>query len=599
MLENRQGGCKAKLMIGASKYTPITSDEGENMFTYKLEEVEGDGSFFPSSEDEVLGLEHLLAEPRCNENMVESLLGFDTFDPQKCFNSEDFSHAVEYDQMKIDSGVLDSKLTQDDEKTKLEFIDGLSQGTEEGFLHKANGLPSSCEDYLLGTKFADEVSKLDFGTCEGSCLGKVGLESYSSGFNGRDCGAKISKLSTASIPMLGSICEENSFSLENMTIYELHEAFGNIFGRETLVEDKQWLKRRILFGLQNLVELDNGSNFLECGVISNENEDKTIFSSSNEFSRRASSSFIGVLNNIPMPKDQHFKRKRIAGCASEIGEDGFGLLDPEEKGAVSVSQKRLRKPPRRFIEESLDQQSRYQNRKYGNSYKSSKDKFHHIRSHIQHSQKGIGATPLVCQEESFKGACIQVPFGPPIQKGHSKKNAFLEHESKDCEDSKLLVSNGKSDREHFLSKSQDDMSEDDCITRIGKDRVRRKHHRLWTDSEVMKLIEGVSQYGVGRWTEIKRLLFSSSTHRTSVDLKDKWRNLLRASCTKLQSTREVEQGRKQGSHQMHQSVLRRVRELALLYPYPRERKSKDSFTAPPIPAATSKKLVPLSTAVRG
>lgn len=49
--------------------------------------------------------------------------------------------------------------------------------------------------------------------------------------------------------------------------------------------------------------------------------------------------------------------------------------------------------------------------------------------------------------------------------------------------------------------------------------ARRKHHRLWTLAEVMKLIEGVSRYGVGRWTKIKRLLFSSSGHRTSVDLK--------------------------------------------------------------------------------
>lgn len=70
------------------------------------------------------------------------------------------------------------------------------------------------------------------------------------------------------------------------------------------------------------------------------------------------------------------------------------------------------------------------------------------------------------------------------------------------------------------SESQDDMS-DDCVTkmRTGKAGIRRKHHRLWTLSEVMKLIEGVSQHGVGRWTDIKRLLFSSSGHRTSVDLK--------------------------------------------------------------------------------
>lgn len=49
--------------------------------------------------------------------------------------------------------------------------------------------------------------------------------------------------------------------------------------------------------------------------------------------------------------------------------------------------------------------------------------------------------------------------------------------------------------------------------------VRRKHHRLWTTAEVRKLIDGVSQYGVGRWSRIKKLFFSTSAHRTSVDLK--------------------------------------------------------------------------------
>lgn len=54
---------------------------------------------------------------------------------------------------------------------------------------------------------------------------------------------------------------------------------------------------------------------------------------------------------------------------------------------------------------------------------------------------------------------------------------------------------------------------------IEENSGRRKHHRLWTISEVRKLIDGVSQYGVGRWSRIKKLFFSASAHRTSVDLK--------------------------------------------------------------------------------
>lgn len=55
---------------------------------------------------------------------------------------------------------------------------------------------------------------------------------------------------------------------------------------------------------------------------------------------------------------------------------------------------------------------------------------------------------------------------------------------------------------------------------------RRKHHRLWTIAEVKKLIDGVAEHGVGRWSRIKKIYFPASAHRTSVDLKVKKPSLL-------------------------------------------------------------------------
>ncbi|RYQ84930.1 hypothetical protein Ahy_B10g104431 isoform B [Arachis hypogaea] len=73
-------------------------------------------------------------------------------------------------------------------------------------------------------------------------------------------------------------------------------------------------------------------------------------------------------------------------------------------------------------------------------------------------------------------------------------------------------------------------SEENIVTvPTTKGGVRRKHHRAWTLVEVMKLVDGVSRCSAGRWSEIKLLSFSSHSYRTSVDLKDKWRNLLKAS----------------------------------------------------------------------
>ncbi|KAM1801021.1 hypothetical protein FF1_032477 [Malus domestica] len=62
---------------------------------------------------------------------------------------------------------------------------------------------------------------------------------------------------------------------------------------------------------------------------------------------------------------------------------------------------------------------------------------------------------------------------------------------------------------------------------------------MWTASEVTTLVDSISQYGVGQWTDIKRLLFASSPYCTPLDLRDKWRNILRSCGKELKN--EVEQ----------------------------------------------------------
>ncbi|TXG58488.1 hypothetical protein EZV62_016317 [Acer yangbiense] len=89
---------------------------------------------------------------------------------------------------------------------------------------------------------------------------------------------------------------------------------------------------------------------------------------------------------------------------------------------------------------------------------------------------------------------------------------------------------------------------------------------MWTLSEVMKLVDGISQFGIGKWTAIKRLLFPSSTHRTPIDLRDKWRNLIRSSFAQKQNEREVEQ--KHIARALPKDVITRICELATIHPYP-------------------------------
>ncbi|KAF5937703.1 hypothetical protein HYC85_025209 [Camellia sinensis] len=533
MSEDEQGEFKSRILINGSK-DGMTFNETVNMFGKNPAQVVEDGSFFPALEDEVIAVENLFAEPKCNA------LGDDVLD------------------------TLDSN-TNLSEKIKEEFSDGVLGGTDATVLDGKNNLIDTCEDYLLDTEFVDEAS--DFNPIKGPYVGNLNLESKCMVLGGRGHGAEISELATTSIPVLQGTCQDSSL-LDKMTIDELHEAFRNMFGRETTVTDEQWLKRHLSFGLQNLLGP------------SNENEGKMISSTSDLCSRRVSSPFTAVFNFKRKPRVQHVKRERhdnhvsLKAISSEVRKAVLSFSELGEKQSVLDTRKRVRKPTRRYIEESLEHNSRHQKRirAQGISFCTMD-----LTSCIV--TKEFESKPFVSQKEPFKGACIQVPFGQPVHKGHLKKKV---HESEGCEDSKLLGSNIDSDMESFSTESQDDVSEDDYSagTKTQKGKSRRKHHMYWSLSEVSKLVEGVSVYGVGRWTEIKRLLFHSSANRTSVDLK-------------------VESRRKHTSQVIPQSILRRVRELAAIYPYPRERKAQVMETDSPIPdKSTCDNLLPLSTAVK-
>ncbi|KAG2548785.1 hypothetical protein PVAP13_9KG215600 [Panicum virgatum] len=68
---------------------------------------------------------------------------------------------------------------------------------------------------------------------------------------------------------------------------------------------------------------------------------------------------------------------------------------------------------------------------------------------------------------------------------------------------------------------------------------------------------GVSKFGVGRWTELKKKYFKTSI-RTSVHLKDKWRNLLRAYQENVQKYTLLD---------LEPPLVQQIRKLAAKHPY--------------------------------
>ncbi|KAK3153825.1 hypothetical protein QOZ80_2BG0181790 [Eleusine coracana subsp. coracana] len=68
----------------------------------------------------------------------------------------------------------------------------------------------------------------------------------------------------------------------------------------------------------------------------------------------------------------------------------------------------------------------------------------------------------------------------------------------------------------------------------------RKNNPHWKEQEASMLLDGLSKYGVGRWTKIKAAYFGTSI-RTAAHLKDKWKNLREASGTKVKAQKSTQE----------------------------------------------------------
>ena len=146
--------------------------------------------------------------------------------------------------------------------------------------------------------------------------------------------------------------------------------------------------------------------------------------SSSTGSSGCSGSTTACLDDENMSDDRPMKRKRLSSSDSlktnfEHSESKINPFSEGNRGDTLVTEKRLRKPPRRYSEESVEQKSRSNSKK--SALKASKDKSFHSESHKQQWQKKVKAAPIVHKDKSFNGGCIQVPFGLPIEEGHSAK----------------------------------------------------------------------------------------------------------------------------------------------------------------------------------
>jgi hypothetical protein len=93
---------------------------------------------------------------------------------------------------------------------------------------------------------------------------------------------------------------------------------------------------------------------------------------------------------------------------------------------------------------------------------------------------------------------------------------------------------------------------------VGANGRRSKHHNPWALEEAEALVDGVQRCGGGKWADIKKLGFPAIEHRTAVDLKDKWRNLLRIAMLPHQPAKSAGDKKRE----IPSGLLQRVRDLA-------------------------------------
>ncbi|XP_047941381.1 uncharacterized protein LOC125188517 isoform X7 [Salvia hispanica] len=355
--------------------------------------------------------------------------------------------------------------------------------------------------------------------------------------------------------------------LDSLSVKDLQEIFQATFGRQTSVKDKQWLKRRIIMGLTNSCDFSTTTLV----VIGN----RVVKRGKDETGQRMDGSVLvdcvvtSALETNERPNTVHDEQIETHPTGNAMALQSSASQDNCESNETDTEHrpvKRVRKPTRRYIEEISEGESRDSGAQTVSSVEPPACDQSSAQVCVRSIQNfGLDQRYLL-RKDSLGGFGIQVPYVNRIRRSRPRKNfvtlvksvVYSERCTSETERKTLQFEQEVKSTESLKANLDDDVA----TVPTANGGMRRKHHRPWTLGEVVKLVEGVSKYGAGRWSEIKRLAFSSYSYRTSVDLKDKWRNLLRASMAESPMGNGVQNTRKHASVPIPTEILSRVRELA-------------------------------------
>ncbi|GMH03797.1 hypothetical protein Nepgr_005636 [Nepenthes gracilis] len=583
---------------------------------YKLVRVDFDGKLIPATDDELMEVEDLLEYEKS-----KMLSDCDAVQTVGCSSNGD--HLSEKPILQGYGGLMQSE-KEEVAVVKLnagieciEMLQKVNKEERHRFTHESPIHLSSCTD--IDDQISDRCDKLPnadvtlrsrsplqetLSMSTPSSNGKQdnqivhSSECPNSGEKGIENRSSVSAMVADSKPNFSRL--KGEINLDKLTIRELQETFRATFGRATSVKDKQWLKRRIVMGLTNSCDVSVTSFIIK---------DKKLVQTDKEDSCKKVDAEDLVAEAV-----SDCRNGSSASCGdqmedAEVGgnlRSSFMEYDCKDDSMLELkTAKRVRKPTRRYIEELSDMEAKdYCEKLIPPAKQSAQGK----TSTILVSRAGTQPNAVVTRHDSLGGSNIQVPYISRVRRCRPRKSIMsltrfqssgmgmttkwasntigwtdsqLNKSSMDktvevrpVPFAELLIEEGTKEKQSSVTHIPEVCGDkepkrvdlpgnysDDTTVPTAKGGIRRKHHRAWTLSEVVKLVEGVSRFGAGRWSEIKRLSFASYSYRTSVDLKDKWRNLLKASCAYTPSEKGTNP-RKNATIPIPAPILSKVRELA-------------------------------------
>ncbi|KAJ0981189.1 hypothetical protein J5N97_009444 [Dioscorea zingiberensis] len=543
---------------------------------YQLVRVEDDGSLVPATVDEVMEAENLLEDDKNEASQVEITIhtGRQMPDEDISLKKSDLESSEGVSHSKFNAVEL-SKLNSKVQEESLPLAQALNNSPKNEDV--ASPLNNHCdhlnvcnEKLAPKTDYAQSTSLIDnhaapLGSGE-TCSEHVNEAVTNGSLDSETCSNLMPDFSIL----------KGEIHLDSLTIRELQEAFRATFGRQTSVKDKLWLKRRIAMGLTNSCDIPSGSFTIKDNKIVSKHDTEEVpcrLQASNSEAVPLSNDQVTapIYDNCqgsPSSLANQAEDQQVPSCKRNretILEYDVKSEDINEEPCAS---KRVRKPTKRYIEELSDFEARECTGKIFTPARIS-GHFHSSPKSIARPthDSGLQGKTSVTRQESVGGFTVQVPYVCRVRRQRPRKSFMTFMNFVDSESEKRDQENfdiDERDVQHDMADIGEDNSDDSAYAKL-KGSIKRKHHRAWTLCEVLKLVDGVARYGAGKWSEIKRIAFASYTYRTSVDLKDKWRNLLRASFALKTTEKAPKISRKPSSLPIPIPILMRVRELAEMH----------------------------------